>query len=315
MSHQENVRRVVAVSVLMITMLAACGTTGSLGTQNGKPNVVATTTLVGDTVRRVAGDAVNLTVLLPPGTDGHSYEPTPQNIAAVADADVVFANGLGYEAFLQSLITNAGDAAKVVEVSKNITLLTFAAEGQRAEQSSDEGHGVDPHVWFNPLNVASWTSVIADQLSTLDAPNATIYKTNAEKYQAELQQLDNALKAQFARIPPERRKLVTDHDTFGYLANHYNFDLVGAVIPSTSSTAEPSAQEIAALEEAVKKYNVPAIFVANEVNASVAERITTDTGTRLVPVYVESLSKSGGPADTYIAFMKYNAAAITNGLK
>jgi ABC-type Zn uptake system ZnuABC Zn-binding protein ZnuA len=300
---------------LTLMVLTACGSARASVAQNGKLNVVATTTLVGDTVRRVAGDSVNLTVLLPPGTDGHSYEPTPQDIAAVADANVVFANGLGYETFLQALITNADSSTKVVEVSRNITPLTFTEEGQHAGEQGDEGLGVDPHVWFNPLNVASWTGVIADQLGALDTPNATTYKTNAEKYQAELQQLDNSLKAQFTQIPPERRKLVTDHDTFGYLASHYHFDLVGAVIPSTSSTAEPSAQEIAALEETVKKYNVPAVFVANEVNASVAKRLTADTGIKLVSVYVESLSQPGGPADTYVAFMQYNAAAITNGLK
>lgn len=304
-----------AAVVLALSMLAACATPGPAGVHNGKLNVVATTTLVGDTVQQVAGDLVHLTVLLPPGTDGHSYEPAPQDIAAVADAAVVFANGLGYEGFLQALITNAGGSTKVVEVSKDITPLTFAAEGQHAEAGSAEGHGVDPHVWFDPRNVAAWTNVIAEQLSALDAANAPTYKANAGKYQAALQQLDDSLKAQFAQIPPERRKLVTDHDTFGYLADHYGFDLVGAVIPSTSSTAEPSAQEIAALEEAVKHYNVPAVFVANEVNASVARRITADTGIRLVQVYVESLSQPGGPADTYVAFMQYNATAIVNGLK
>lgn len=300
------------VALALAAALAACGTaaptapasTADSSAATAQQISIATTTLVGDTVRRVAGDGVALTVLLPPGMDPHNYEPTPQDIATITEADAVFANGLGYEAFLTRLLENVGGAPTVVEVSEGIAAL-----------NSEPGGAVDPHVWFNPLNVAQWARTIAQTLGELDPANAATYQANAEAYEVELKQLDEALQAQFAQIPAERRVLITDHDTFGYLADHYGFELVGAVIPSASSTAEPSAQELAALQTAVKAHNVPAIFVANEVSANTARRIAEDTGITLVRVYVESLSDANGPAATYIDFMRYNANAITEALK
>jgi ABC-type Zn uptake system ZnuABC Zn-binding protein ZnuA len=317
-----------------------------------KLKVVATTSLVGDAVRRVAGDAVDLTVMLPIGTDTHSYEPTPQDVVAVAEADVVFMNGFGLEEFMERLIENAGGEPNVVSVSEGITSIAFEgehdehsegehdehaegtaeAEGEHAEGEHDEhAEGTaeaegehaeehahadgDPHVWFDPLNVATWARNIEQTLSELDAANAATYKANADVYEAELQSLDESIKSQFEQILEANRKLVTDHDTFGYLAERYGFELVGAVIPSFSSVAEPSPQELAELQEAVQQYNVPAIFISNEVSSSVTQRVAEDTGAELVFVYVESLSEEGGPADDYISFMQYNTSAIAEALK
>lgn len=316
---------------MVLVLLAGCGTSGSTAAPTAAPaasggkrlQVIATTSLVGDAVRQVAGNAADVTVLLPLGADAHSYEPTPQDIVMVSKADVVFVNGFGLEAFMDRLLANAGNI-RTVSVSDGITPLKLADEDHQEHDEAtaesgaahdDEHSGDDPHVWFNPLNVAVWTTNIATTLGALDSANAATYTANAQAYSTKLTALDATIKERFAGIPAANHKLVTDHDTFGYLAAQYGFELVGAVIPSASSTAEPSAQQLAELQQAVKQYHVKAIFVASEVNPAIAQRIAADTGVKLVPVFVESLTDQNGPADTYLTFMEYNTTAIADALR
>lgn len=310
--------------------LAACGATSqatsAAGTANTKLRVVATTAIVGDVVRNVAGDLVDLTVLLGPGVNSHSYQPTPQDIKTVADADLVFMNGVGYEGFMDALIKNAGGDATIASVSDGIALLAFVGdeEGHAEDEAHADGtaeadHGeegsFDPHVWFNPQHVKIWVDTIEKQLRTADAGNAAAYATRATSYRATLDKLDQWAMQQISLIPQANRKLVTDHDTFGYLAQHYGFTLVGEVLPSISSAAEPSAQQLTAITDVIRANNVPAVFVSNEANPSLSKQVSQDTGAKLVFVYVESLSEPGGVADTYEAFMRYNIGQIVDGLK
>lgn len=318
------------VLLLLGTLMSSCGASGQSATAEGggtKLKVVATTSIVGDVVKLVAGDKADVTVMLAPGVNAHSYEPSPQDVKLVADADVVFSNGVGYEEFMRSLLENAGGDAQLVEVSEGIGLIAFEGEHEEeaghtegeADHTEGEGEhaegGSDPHVWFNPQNVKVWTANIARKLGEMDSANAATYTANAETYSATLDELDTWAKQQVAQIPQERRKLVTDHDTFGYLAQHYDFELIGEVLPSISSSAEPSAQQIADIIEIIRANNVPAVFVANEVNTSLAKQVSEDTGAKLVPVYVESLSETGGKADTYERFMRYNIASIVENLR
>jgi len=270
----------------------------------GKLRAVATTTIVGDVVQAVGGDAIALTVLLPIGVDPHTFEPTPQDVAAVADAAVIFANGAGLERFLEPLLQNAGGRARLVSVSDGITF-------RRLGDGTGE---VDPHVWFNPLNVVVWVQNIEGALRSLDPAHAEVYATNARRYEAALRELDAWIRERVARIPPERRKLVTDHAVFGYFADRYGFEQVGAIVPSASSAAEPSAQGLAALEDTVRKQGVPAIFVGETVNPDLAQRIAEDVGVRIVFLYTGSLSEPGGPADSYLKLMRYDVSAIVDAL-
>ena len=311
--------------------LVACGAAETSGgaaetgpSAGEKLNVVATTTLVGDVVRSIGGEQIDLTVMLAPGINPHTYEPAPQDVKSVADADVLFANGVGYEGFMSALIENAGGEATVIEVSDGIMLLEFAGEhedehvegGEEAEHAEDEhAEAFDPHVWFNPQNVKIWANNIERALSERDAANAASYKANADTYRTRLDELDTWAKGEVETIPAENRKLVTDHDTFGYLAAHYGFDLIGAVLPSVSSDAEPSAQQLADVIALIRENSVPAVFVSNEVNATLARQVGEDTGAKLIPVYVESLTTGGREADTYEAFMRYNIGRIVEGLK
>jgi ABC-type Zn uptake system ZnuABC Zn-binding protein ZnuA len=148
----------------------------------------------------------------------------------------------------------------------------------------------------------------------LDPANAETYRANAAAYIAELTALDEWIEEQVAQVPPERRKLVTDHEVFGYFAQRYGFEQVGAVISGVSTLAEPSAQEMAALQERIGELDVPAIFVGTTVNPTLAESVARDTGTQIVELYTGSLSDAGGPAPTYIEYMRYNVSRIVEAL-
>jgi ABC-type Zn uptake system ZnuABC Zn-binding protein ZnuA len=291
-------------------LLAACGQSRDpTSSSSGKLNVVATTTIVGDVVRQVGGDAINLTVLLPTGADPHSFDPTPQDVAKVADARLIFANGAGLEEFLKPMLTNAGTQARVVEVSNGIQL--------EASQDLSEGSpGVgDPHTWFDPNNVIVWVQNIQENLSQLDPANASLYAANAKKYDAQLKDLDAWIQGQVSQIPPESRILVTDHAVLTYFALRYGFKQEGAVVPGYSTLAQPNAQELANLENAIRKYNVKAILVGKTINPSIEERVAQDTGVKLVYIYTGSLSDASSPAPNYLSFMRFDVSAIVAALK
>ncbi len=282
--------------------------------------VVATTSIVADVVAQVGGEQIDLTRLMPLGADPHAFEPTPRDAAAIADAHVVFVNGAGLETFIDSLLESAGDVP-LVPVSAGIELLPFEVDPHHGEDEhhDDDGHHHegegDPHLWFDPNNVLVWVHNIEETLSALDPQHAGAYHENAEGYEAELEGLDGWIRQEVARIPEGNRVLVTDHASLTYFADRYGFRQVGAVIPATTTLAESSARELAALQEAIGEYDVPAIFVGRTVNPRLAEQVAADTGVRLVSIYTGSLSEPEGSAPTYLDFMRYNVAAIVEGLR
>jgi ABC-type Zn uptake system ZnuABC Zn-binding protein ZnuA len=302
-----------AVAGWMLAALAACGSSRQ-GTSSpgGKLRVVATTNIVGDVVAQVGGDRIDLTVLMGIGVDPHSYAATPADSAAIHDADVVFSNGAGLEANLENLLANAGGKAVQVDLSAGLKLRP--APGQDGHQAADEHGSFDPHVWFDVQNVILWTQAIEQQLSALDPANAATYQANAEAYTAELKALDAWIVEQVATIPEAHRKLVTNHPAFGYLADRYGLEQVGAVYP-VSPSAEPSAQDIAALQDAIRAYGVPAVFTESTVNPHLAEQVAQDTGVQLVSLYTGSLGGPGSGAETYLDLMRYDVVAIAEALK
>lgn len=295
--------------------------------------VVATTSFAAEVVRIVAGPDVELTPLLPLGADPHAYEPTPQDVRALAEADVVFINGLGLEAFLEGTLEAAGGRALVVSLSEGIEPLDFGeaddheADGYEAEDDDDahesedhdpEAHehgGLDPHVWLDPLHMARWAENAGAALAALDPARADGYRERAAAHAAELHALDEWIRAEVEALPPDARRLVTDHDELGYFAARYGFEIVGAVIPAFSSAAEPSARELAALESLIGELGVPALFVSAAVNPALAARVAGDTGVQLVTLHTHSLGPPGGPAASYVELMQYNARAIVAALR
>ena len=277
--------------------------------------VVATTSLVADVLAQVGADRIEATVLMPPGTDPHSFEPTPRDVVAVAGAHVIFVSGAGLEAFLQRLLDSAGEGVPAVPLSYGVELLQARDTDEHEGQEDEDHDGADPHTWFDPNNVIIWAHNVEHALASLDPAGAASYAANAKAYEATLRDLDAWISKEILRIPEGRRKLVTDHASFTYFASRYGFQQTGAVFPGYSTLSEPSAQDIARLEDAIQEHQVPAVFVGLTVSPDLAERIAADTGARIVRLYTGSLSESGGPADSYLALMRYDVAAIVGALR
>jgi manganese/iron transport system substrate-binding protein len=283
--------------------------------------VVATTSILADVVRQVAGERVEIQSLIPPGSDPHSYQLTPRDMAAIAQADLVFMVGAGLEEFLDGVIERTGGNARLVPVSEGIELLEFEHDDEHDDEHEDEDEHDDeheegdPHVWFDPNNVIFWVQGIELVLSQMDPLHSAGYAANAEAYIEQLVELDAWIQEQVAVIPVENRLLVTDHLLLGYFAERYGFEQVGAVFPGYSTMTEPSAQEMAALEDTIREMGVKAVFVGNTVNPQVSQRIAEDTGTQLVFFYTDSLTEEDGPASTYLDYIRYNVTVITEALK
>ena len=192
-------------------------------------------------------------------------------------------------------------------------------EGDHEDMEGDEDHhhheGADPHTWFSIHAVEQWVENIEHVLRALDPANAAVYTANAQAYLVELEALAEEVEALLAALPAEKRKLVTDHDSFGYFAAAYDFDVVGTIIPSFSTLASPSAGELAKLQDQIEEEGVQAIFVGTTITPDIAQQLAADTGIQVVILYTGSLSDEGGPAASYVDFMRYNVTAIVNALK
>lgn len=273
--------------------------------------VAATTSIVGDVVAQVGGDRIGLTVLMPAGTDPHTFEPTPRDLVLLSRARLVFINGAGLEEGLTPVLASPELRGKVVDLSAGLELRTLEDE----HEEEDHAHGgVDPHVWFDPLLVARWVDRIAAALSEADPAGQGAYEARAAAYRSALEELDRWIQAEVARVPPERRLLVTDHRVLGYFAARYGFEEVGAIVPGFSTLAEPSAKEIAALADGIRRLGVPALFVSAEFNPALAAQLSRETGVRVVTLFHGSLSAPGGPAPDYLSFMRENVRRIVEAL-
>ncbi len=313
----KNILPVVSGVGLILGLL-----TGGCGKKNHYEydpfRIVATTTIAADIVQQVPFQRV--TPLLPVGADPHGFEPTPADMKILADANVVFLNGLGLEHSLANLLEAAGTAEKEVVLSQGISPRTFEPhqeEAEEAEHEHHEGHHhtLDPHVWMDPVLVMDWVRVVTETMCNLDPKNDDQYKERAAAYIDSLEQLDTWIREQVATIPEDQRKLVTDHRVFGYFAQRYGFETTGTVFQGVSTLAEPSAQELAALEDQIRAQGVRAIFTGTTVNPQLSERIASDTGVKLVRIYTGSLGEPGGEADTYLNYMRFNVNAIVRALK
>jgi ABC-type Zn uptake system ZnuABC Zn-binding protein ZnuA len=303
-SHIPHIIDLLAAA-LFILSLTSCGG-GTPTAASGRPRVLATTSIVGDVVSQVGGNLIDLAILMPVGTDPHDFQPRPQDAAALPGARVIFSSGAGLETFLQPLLDSTGTAGRLVEVSAGITLLPLPGSSQS---------GGDPHTWMDPNNVITWTQNIATALSAADPANAAAYQANADAYAASLRELDAWIRTEVAQVPPQNRLLVSDHAVLGYFAAQYGFTQEGTITGSFSSEAAPSAREVAALEDKIRQSGVRAVFVSEAVNQAFADQIALDTGIKAVWIYHATLTAPGGPAASYLEFMRYNVKAIVEALK
>ena len=288
---------------ITVLSLSACGTMPS--NNNSSLSVLASTTFLADIAQNVAGDRVKVESLLPIGADPHSYQAAPSDVAKIEESKVLILNGLEYENFIRPLLENAGGKRLVIE----------ATAGLNPKVNTGNEHGVDPHMWLDPNLVITYVENIRNGLSQADPTGAEIYKANADAYIAQLKELNAWIVEQVSTIPADRRLLVTNHESLGYFAEHYGFKVTGSVIPSFSSNAAPSAQEMASLIDAIKGLNAPAIFLDTADNDALAKQIADETGVMIIgDLHLESLT-DGAPAATYLNMMKYNVSKIVEALK
>ncbi|HYZ78770.1 MAG TPA: zinc ABC transporter substrate-binding protein [Gaiellaceae bacterium] len=292
------------LALLAVLLLAGCGSSsGGSGLR-----VVATTTQVADWVRAVGGDDVNVHQILQPNTDPHEYEPRPKDVEATAGAKIIFENGDRLDSWMSKVIEQAGQGLSV-------ELGVFVPVRLPGEASGPEASRFDPHWWHDPRNAEAAVRAIRATLVALDPSHRTGYRRRAAAYLAKLRALDRSLAACFARLPRSERKLVTDHDAFGYFTHRYGLDVVGAVIPSQTTQAQPSAGATARLVRLIRREHVRAVFPESSVNRRVADTIARETGaTSRYTLYGDTLGPAGSPGATYLGMERANADAIVRGL-
>ena len=342
--------RVLSSILTLLFLLAACTpvaletTAPEEASTPSEPSVrvVATTNFAADWARVVGGSKVEVFGLLPVGGDPHTFSPGPRDVAKVADADVVFTIGLGLEAdWLEDMLHNASaDASKIVALSDGVDPIEFTmvdmhddhddheaeghdddheAEGHDDEEGEGhEGHHhgtLDPHFWFDPIRVKIAVNEIAARLSAIDPENASVYYQNASAYGEQLDELHAWIIEQVSAVEPERRLLVTSHDSFSYFAEAYGFKIVGLVIPSLATHVEPSAEHVAEIVEVVREHGLPALFGETTVSERLGQTIARETGVELVRLYSGSLGPEGSGADTYLGMVRTNVERIVEALK
>jgi ABC-type Zn uptake system ZnuABC Zn-binding protein ZnuA len=304
-----------------------------------KTGIVTTSNIVADWVQAVGRDRVDVFSLLPPNADPHTFQPGARDVAQVADADLVFSVGLALEGgWLDGLVHNAaGDPGKIVPLGEAVDPINFGeifeehgdAEHEGAEDShdgqegeheggedEDHGHGgLDPHFWFDPLRVKQAVDTIGAQLAAADPAGRTFYQDNAAAYNRELDGLHTWIQQEVAKLPEERRLLVTSHDTLQYFAQRYGFRVVGAIMPATTD-AEPTGQALAELIETIEHAGVPAVFAEKSHSAQLSRRVSEETGAELIGgLYTGSLGAPGGEAGTYLDLMRYDVNTIVDALQ
>lgn len=276
-------------------LLAGCGGT----TSHKGPLVVATTTQIGDWARAVGGDAVTVHQLLQPNTDPHEYEPRPDDVVATAGAAVVLENGFGLDRWMAKIVSRAGGHPDVVVLGDRVPV-------RRAD---------DPHWWHDPRNAEAAVRAIAAALSRAEPAGRARFERNAARYEQQLRRLDAALQRCFAQVPRDERKLVTSHDALGYFAARYGIAIVGTVIPSQTTQAQPSAGDVARLIALIRRDDVKAVFPESSINARLAEQIAHETGASAnYRLYGDTLGPEGSSGATYLAMERANADAIIHGL-
>ncbi len=304
--------RLPLLGVLAVALLvAACG--GSSGGSSERPTVVVTTTQLADFARNVAGDRADVVQLLAPNADAHDFEPTPDDAKRVAKADLVIKNGLGLDDWVDDLVTSTGTRATVVDASVGITPRAVE-DGHHAGDGHDHAAG-DPHVWMDPENAKRMVRNIADALAAADPGGTAAYRDAADRYTARLTALDTELRAMVDTVPRDRRRIVTDHGAFGHLTDHYGITVVGTILPSLATHAEPSAKEMSALAAAIRREGVHVVFPEAAIDPALATALAREAGVTVGPaLYADSLGPAGSPGDTYVRMMRHNVSAMVDAM-
>jgi zinc/manganese transport system substrate-binding protein len=302
-------RTILAGGAAVIAGLAA----GPGRTQEAPLPVVATFSILGDLVRLVGGEHVRLTVLVPVGGDAHSYAPTPADAKAVADARLVVANGLGFEGWVRRLMQASRSGAPLVEAATAVKARTEPQVHNHGHKHGHDHGGLDPHAWQSVANARLYVEAIRAALAAADPGRAAAYQANAARALVELDTLEAEIRAAVARIPADRRRVITSHDAFGYFAEAYGVQFIAP--RGVSTEAEASARDVARIITQVKREKIAAVFLENVSDQRLMQQIARETGARIGgTLYSDSLSGPEGPAPTYIRMMRHNIRTIAEAL-
>ncbi|WP_424628098.1 metal ABC transporter substrate-binding protein [Bradyrhizobium sp. SYSU BS000235] len=298
------------VSLLAVCVVAMLAMFSPVRAQE-RINVVATFSILGDFARNVGGDRVNVTTLVGPDSDTHVYTPTPADAKKIADARLVIVNGLGLEGWLPRLVKSSGSKAATVVATKGVTPRKI--DSSEALSKEHDPGSADPHAWQSVPNAKIYVANIRDALVAADPSGADAYKVNAAAYLDKLDALDREVRDAVAKIPAERRSVISTHDAFGYFAVAYGINFIAPQGVSTES--EPSARDIAAIISQIKKQKIPAVFLENVTDPRLMRRIAAETGATIGgTLYSDSLTEEKGSAPTYIDMVRHNIKTLTSAL-
>ena len=270
------------------------------GLAQQKVDIAASTTVLADLARNVGGDHVNVVSLVGANGDIHSYVPSPADAKNLADAKLVILNGLGLEGSTAQFMRIAAKGAKVLVASDGITPLRL-------------GNSPDPHAWQSVANAKTYVANIRDALIAVDPADKSVFEANATAYLRRLDALDAEVKAAIATIPPQRRKLVTTHDAFGYLGTAYGVEFIAP--HGVSTEAEASARDVAQIIAQIRAQKIPAVFLENVTDSRLLARIAHESGARISgTLYSDALTDANGPAPTYVEMMRHNVKELVGAL-
>ncbi len=338
------VRKTGACALVVIVLLAVSARLVTRA-QARQIHVVATITIIQDIARNIASDKATVDFLVPADGDVHEFEPRPDDIKKIADADLILVNGVGLEPFLDRLIADSGTKGKVAVASRGLGIQKFQSLGPLASTpvvtqaatavgapagiigisgsyqcgaptgGQDIGE-CDPHLWQNVSNVIGYALNIRDALSAADPANADAYNTNAGMYIAKLQKLDADIFGGLAQISAANRILVTNHDTLGYFASRYGFTIAGVVLPGGTTNQGPDPKQVAGLIQAIQARKVKAIFLENVSSDRLARQIADQAGVKVVQsLYTDALGAPGTPGETYLGMMYANLKTLQDSLQ
>lgn len=305
-----------ALAAVLALTVTACGGSASpggvaaAGESGDRLEVVATTTQVADFARNIGGTKVKVTQILKPNVDPHDYEPSPADLLAFSKADVVVKNGVGLEAWLDNVVSSAGFEGTTIDASRGVAVRPADDPAEKAG---------DPHIWHNPKNAEIMVRNIAAGFGAADAADRAYYESNLGAYAAELNRLDTWIARQYDAVPPDRRKLVTNHDAFRYYVDRYRLTFVGSIIPSFDTSAELSASSIAELVAKIKSTGVKAVFSEASLPPKSAAAIGQQAGVRVVAgedsLYGDTLGPPGSAGATYVGMERHNTTTIVTALE
>jgi zinc/manganese transport system substrate-binding protein len=298
----------IVASVMVLTAISAVQ--GQAPGNGYKLSVIASFSILGDFVRNVGGQRVEVAALIGPGADAHVYAPTPADAKIVGAAKLIVLNGLGFEGWMDRLVQASATRASVIVASAGIVPRQTGEPGSFRNVVA----GIDPHAWQSVHNAEIYVANIRDGLIRVDPQGRVGYEANAAAYLRELDRLDADVRRSIATIPAARRKVITTHEAFGYFAADYGVAFIAA--QGVSTETEASARDVARIIRLIREQNIPALFFENAVDPRLLRRIAAETGARIGgTLFADALTAASGPAPTYVDMMRHNVREIVEALK